>query len=88
MGSQKGHGTFSREMMLPELLRLFITPGNCGLCYFLIRLVLKGAGASPRDVSQRGQPLVPEDRCHPWIPGTGAKWKISDHLKEKGRWGL
>ena len=38
--SRDGHGTFSREMMLSELLWLFITPGKSGLCYFLIRLVL------------------------------------------------
>lgn len=40
MQSGEGHGTFSREMILPELLWLFITPGKCGLRYFLIRLVL------------------------------------------------
>ena len=38
--SREGHGTFSREIMLSELLWLFITPGKCGLCYFLIRLAL------------------------------------------------
>lgn len=41
MQSRDGHGTFSREMMLSELLWLFITPGKSGLCYFLIRLVLE-----------------------------------------------
>lgn len=40
MQSREGHGTFSREIMLSELLWLFITPGKCGLCYFLIRLAL------------------------------------------------
>lgn len=44
--SGEGHGTFSREMMLPERLWLFITPGKCGLCYFLIRLV-RGRKSQP-----------------------------------------
>lgn len=48
MRSGEGHGTFSREMMLPELLWLFITPGKCGLCYFLIRLVPGAEEPAPR----------------------------------------
>lgn len=51
--SREGHGTFSREMMLPELLWLFITPGKCGLCYFLIRLV-RGAGEPVPGVAEDG----------------------------------
>lgn len=45
--SGEGHGTFSREIMLPELLWLFITPGKCGRCYFLIRLVLGAEEPAP-----------------------------------------
>lgn len=47
MQSREGHGTFSREMLLPGLLWLFITPGKCGLCYFLIRLALGAEGPDP-----------------------------------------
>lgn len=71
MGSREGHGTFSREMMLPKLLGLFITPGNCGLCYFLIRLVLRVQEPAP-GMSVRGDSL-PEDRCHLWVLGTGTE---------------
>lgn len=71
-----GHGTFSREMMLPALLWLFITPGKCGLCYFLIRLVLEAEGPAP---GQRGEghltahPPVPADRGHP-PPRRAGSW--------------
>lgn len=85
MGRREGHGTFSREMMLPELLRLFITPGNCGLCYFLIRLVLRVPEPALGMSVGGGQPRVPEDTCHPGVPGTGTEWDMADHVKEKGR---
>lgn len=69
--SREGHGTFSREMM-PELLWLFITPGKCGPCYFLIRLVLGQRGRGQPQPRGGGAwehltapPPVPAHRRHP-----------------------
>lgn len=68
-------GTFSRKMMLPELPWLFITPGKCGLCYFLIRLVLgveePAPGMSVQGEHLTAQPPDPADRCHPQVLGMG-----------------
>lgn len=80
----KEYGTFFRELMLPELLWLFITPGKCELCYFLIRLVL-GVEKSALDSYGRehlAAQLVLADRCYPPAQGEGT-WGMSDHLWEE-----
>lgn len=75
--------------MLPALLWLFITPGKCGLCYFLIRLVLGAEGPAP-GMAWRGTPDCSPSSPSREGPSTALRsrpLRTSGHLREGGRWG-